>query len=373
LIVELIGLFLTIMPLLRFSQCLLLIGVVCSSLRPGVESFVMPPRMTTNFSTLSDFPLHQRQCLQVLEASSWLGESIPTVTITMILGDSDYAAALASKASLSNCLVDIVAKTDWTGLMPMLGFALAMMIPAILAIVEGNKIGGDGLIQEQGDEINDKDVAIHHAESHYQQRRTAAGVTQSNSRNASKPIAMDRRGSIMALVGSAAGLLASDMLLGAAGKNILTSVTESSIISPYHSKWNGLYRRLATLKSKYGVTASPELVEWVAKSQAVITKPELAAWVAAQRAMLKSRQVVAAAVGLEEGIVTVATAAATASMASKSNDVSDQGSTDSEKKVNESTNTKDEITSPYPTNDSNSIKTQYDHEIHLDGQNEIKV
>lgn len=130
---------------------------------------------------------------------------------------------------------------------------------------------------------------------------------------------MDRRGTIMALIGGAASLAAGDFLLNTAGNALsssgfATAKSMASRFSPYAEKWLPMFQRLQKIKVEQGITATPELVEWVAQSQAAATQPALEAWVAAQRAMIQAGPIGAAA---EEGIATVAAFSAAAAKASR--------------------------------------------------------
>lgn len=135
--------------------------------------------------------------------------------------------------------------------------------------------------------------------------------------------AVDRRGTLMTLVGGAVSFAASDMLLGAitssiGGGGTLVVGGQAVTSSVYGARWNGLFQRIAAMTTKHEAAAavSPELVRWVARSPAAFANPELRAWVAAQRALGKSRQLMGAAAGLEEGLALVGSVAAAKAVAS---------------------------------------------------------
>ncbi|KAG7349681.1 helicase domain protein [Nitzschia inconspicua] len=265
----------------------------------SVDAFVVMP--TKIQSGVMDSSKRIMNSTTNLQATPWSGEVIPAVA-AMLVGDS---------SAITGTVESTFVPMEWLW-WTAATFAFTTLLPAVFAAIREMEE------KENTEKILpvDDDDEIATAHDLPKRRRNSAVATNStpNSRRG-----MDRRGTIMTLVGGAASLVAGDVLLGAAGSILSGSGSAASIgssavsISPYDGKWNALYQRLQAFKAERGVTASPDLIEWVAKSRAAVTNPELRAWVAAQRAMLKSAQVI----GLEEGLVAAAAVAAAATAKKK--------------------------------------------------------
>ncbi|KAG7374110.1 helicase domain protein [Nitzschia inconspicua] len=279
------ALFAFIVPLLFFAS--------------SVDAFViMPTKIQNGIMASSKRIINPTTNLQ---ATPWSGEVIPAIA-AMLVGDS---------SAITGTVESTFVPMEWLG-WTAATVAFTTLLPVVFAAIREMKEKEDTekILPVDDDDDDDDEIAT----SHDLPKRRRNSVVANNSTPNSR-MEMDRRGTIMTLVGGAASLVAGDVLLGAAGRSgSAASIGSSAVsISPYDGKWNALYQRLQAFKAKRGVTASPDLIEFVAKSRAAVTNPELRAWVAAQRAMLKSAQVI----GLEEGLVAAAAVAAAATTKKK--------------------------------------------------------
>ena len=145
---------------------------------------------------------------------------------------------------------------------------------------------------------------------------------------------VDRRGTLMALLGGFASFAAGDALLNVAVK--ASGAAGTAVVAA----GGGLYERVIAFGQKYrgAAVASEDLTTWIA-SQTVAATPEIRAWLSAQRELQKIRKATAAATAvlsrtktakkatalgsgvLEEGMLTAAAAAAVKSISKERQDV----------------------------------------------------
>ena len=145
---------------------------------------------------------------------------------------------------------------------------------------------------------------------------------------------VDRRGTLITLLGGFASFAAGDALLNVAVK--ASGAAGTAVVAA----GGGLYERVIAFGQKYrgAAVASEELTTWIA-SQSVAATPEIRAWLSAQRELQKIRKATAAATAvlsrtktarkatalggsvLEEGMLTAAAAAAVKSISKERQDV----------------------------------------------------
>jgi len=101
---------------------------------------------------------------------------------------------------------------------------------------------------------------------------------------------VDRRGSIMTLLGTAASIAMGDVVLNTAVK--ATGAAGSAAMTA----GSGLYDRVLAFGNRYrgAAVASEELTTWIA-TQKVAATPEIRAWLAAQRKLQMARKTTMAA------------------------------------------------------------------------------